>query len=223
MKKSNTALRLKEYMSLYNYRQVDILQKCAPLCRQYEINIDKSLLSQYLSGKVEPKQDRLFILSEALKVNEAWLMGYDVPMEKDYWREPFRKWLKETISKLENIHGQDMYQFADKKTLKNIVDNKLYYTFDYAQAIAINFETSIEKIVEQYANEDNDKTPTHPLDIPSQVKIADNKLIESIHKICGLDYDADVTTKDIKKIELVQNFIQDNEKTLKKMMELLDK
>lgn len=44
--------------------------------------MNKSDLSQYVSGKVEPNQDKLFVLGNALKVNEAWLMGYDVPMSR---------------------------------------------------------------------------------------------------------------------------------------------
>lgn len=45
--------------------------------------INKSTMSQYLSGQYEPSQIKLEILARALKVNEAWLMGYDVPMERN--------------------------------------------------------------------------------------------------------------------------------------------
>ena len=44
--------------------------------------MNKSDISQYCSGKVEPNQEKLFILGNALNVNEAWLMGFDVPMER---------------------------------------------------------------------------------------------------------------------------------------------
>jgi transcriptional regulator with XRE-family HTH domain len=44
--------------------------------------IPKSSLSQYLSGDYEPKQDRISAISKVLNVSEAWLMGYDVPMER---------------------------------------------------------------------------------------------------------------------------------------------
>lgn len=40
--------------------------------------ISKSAMSQYLSGAFVPKQNRLYILSQALGVNVAWLMGYSV-------------------------------------------------------------------------------------------------------------------------------------------------
>ena len=45
--------------------------------------IPKSALSQYISGAFEPKQDRIYLISKTLNVSEAWLMGYDVPMERD--------------------------------------------------------------------------------------------------------------------------------------------
>ena len=45
--------------------------------------VPKSSLSLYLSGAYEPKQDRIYNMAMALNVSEAWLMGYDVPMERD--------------------------------------------------------------------------------------------------------------------------------------------
>ena len=42
----------------------------------------KSTMSQYLSGKREAKADKIYVLAKALNVTEAWLLGYDVPMER---------------------------------------------------------------------------------------------------------------------------------------------
>lgn len=83
MKKFNTSYRLKQIMSQRNLKQVDILNLAAPYCKKYDIKLNKNDLSQYVSGKVEPGQHKLYILGLALKVNEAWLMGFDdVPMER---------------------------------------------------------------------------------------------------------------------------------------------
>jgi transcriptional regulator with XRE-family HTH domain len=46
-------------------------------------NVPKSSLSLYLSGAYEPKQDRIYAMAKALNVSEAWLMGYDVPKERE--------------------------------------------------------------------------------------------------------------------------------------------
>lgn len=60
--------------------------KQADLCKL--ANVPKSSLSLYLSGAYEPKQDRIYAMAKALNVDEAWLMGYDVPMEKEQKKSP---------------------------------------------------------------------------------------------------------------------------------------
>lgn len=82
MKKENTASRLNKIMAERNLRQVDILERVKPFCIKYDIKMNKSDLSQYVSGKVEPSQEKLVVLGMALNVSEAWLMGFDVPMER---------------------------------------------------------------------------------------------------------------------------------------------
>ena len=82
MRQHTTAQRLKEIMELRNYRQVDILNAAEPFCKKYGVKLGKNALSQYISGKVEPGQEKLTILGLALGVSEAWLMGYDVAMER---------------------------------------------------------------------------------------------------------------------------------------------
>ncbi len=66
--------RLREALNVRNLKPIELSEKT---------NIPKSAISQYLSGYAKPKQDRVFLISQALNVNEAWLMGYDVPMEKN--------------------------------------------------------------------------------------------------------------------------------------------
>ena len=72
--KESCAARLKKALSIRNMTQVELCQKT---------KIPKSALSEYLKGLYEPKQDRLIILSDALNVDPVWLMGFDIPMEKD--------------------------------------------------------------------------------------------------------------------------------------------
>lgn len=70
---STFAKRLQEAMNLREKKQSDLSN---------DLNIPKSAISQYLSGKFEAKQDRIYDLAKYLDVNEPWLMGYDVPMER---------------------------------------------------------------------------------------------------------------------------------------------
>ena len=61
-------------MNYANMKQVDLVNKTG---------LDKTLINKYLAGIMKAKQDKLTILADALNVNEVWLMGYDVPMERD--------------------------------------------------------------------------------------------------------------------------------------------
>lgn len=83
MKSSNTSQRLQSIMAERDLKQKDILALAAPFCKKYNVKLGKTDLSQYVSGKFEPRQDKLTILGLALNVSEAWLMGYDVPSERE--------------------------------------------------------------------------------------------------------------------------------------------
>ena len=54
--------------------------KAVELCER--TGIPQGAVSYYLAGKSKPKADRIYIISQALDINEAWLLGYDVPMAR---------------------------------------------------------------------------------------------------------------------------------------------
>ncbi len=83
MLKFTTADRLKQIMDLRGLRQIDIVRLCEPYCKMHKVKMGRNAISQYVSGKVEPRQNALYILGQALNVSEAWLMGVDVPMERE--------------------------------------------------------------------------------------------------------------------------------------------
>lgn len=83
MRKYTTAQRLQQIMDERNLKQVDILRMAEPYSEMFNTKLTKSALNQYVSGKVtDPRGDKLSILSYALGVSEAWLMGFDVPIER---------------------------------------------------------------------------------------------------------------------------------------------
>lgn len=61
-------------------------------------SIDSGTINNYLSGKYEPKQNRLEKIAKALDVDPVWLMGFDVPMERQ----------KNTPEKLQLTEGEKM-------------------------------------------------------------------------------------------------------------------
>lgn len=74
MKQSNFAARLSQALDARNMKAADLSKKT---------KVSEGTISCYINGKYEAKQNRVRTFAEALNVNPAWLMGYDVPMEPD--------------------------------------------------------------------------------------------------------------------------------------------
>ena len=67
------ANRIKLGLKKRNMKQTDLCSATG---------IPKSAMSQYLNGSFKPKQDRVYLIAKALETSEAWIMGYDVPFDK---------------------------------------------------------------------------------------------------------------------------------------------
>lgn len=68
------ANRIKEGMRIRGFKQADIVERSG---------INKGALSCYISGKYIPKQNSIYLIAKALDVSESWLMGADVPMDRN--------------------------------------------------------------------------------------------------------------------------------------------
>lgn len=72
LKNSTFAKRLAKAMEIRSMTQTDLHNLT---------KINKSSISTYLKGEYEAKQDKVDLLSRALRVSPAWLMGYDISMD----------------------------------------------------------------------------------------------------------------------------------------------
>ena len=70
--------------------------------------ISRSSISEWLSGKYEPKQDKIFIIANALNVDEAWLLGLDVPIER-------KSTITSIYNELEPPRQEVVYKFAERQ------------------------------------------------------------------------------------------------------------
>lgn len=80
--KDNFRDRLQLIMQDRMLKQNDILKLCEPYSIKSGVQVRKNDISQYLSGVSVPKYDKIYVLSLALGVSEAWLMGYDDSPQK---------------------------------------------------------------------------------------------------------------------------------------------
>lgn len=118
MKKDTTADRLKQLMNEYGIRQVDILKRAEPFCRKYDVKMNKSDISQYVSGKVIPSQDKLVILGMALGVREGWLMGFDVPRNR-------KENAQEAERDVELLYKFSLLNERDQKLIIQMIDSMI--------------------------------------------------------------------------------------------------
>ena len=89
-KKESCGKRIAKALAIRGMKQSD-------LCKITDI--PKGSMSLYVSGAYEPKQDRIYLIAQALRVNEAWLMGFDVPMTEEK---------NNTLDKLTLTEGEEM-------------------------------------------------------------------------------------------------------------------
>lgn len=64
--------RIKEALKIRRMKQIDLVKRTG---------IASSSISEYVSGKNDPKQVNMYLIAKALMVRPDWLMGIDVPME----------------------------------------------------------------------------------------------------------------------------------------------
>ncbi|NBA57038.1 S24 family peptidase [Enterococcus hirae] len=112
--RENTSTRLKQIMREQNLKQIDILNKSLPFQKKLGIKMGKSALSQYVSGKSNPDQQKLVLLAKTLGVSEPWLMGFDVEKKKS----SLLSLITEASSQLTTPRQQKVYDFAKNELIE---------------------------------------------------------------------------------------------------------
>lgn len=111
--------RLNLAMSIRNIKAVELVEKTG---------LSKAQISQYTNNVYEAKQKALYLLSQALNVNESWLMGYDVAMERTEKVMPAIKPKKSNTLKAaydelkDTVTDSDELTAEDKATLLGLID-----------------------------------------------------------------------------------------------------
>ena len=102
--------RLKKAMHLRGIKQIELAKKC---------KIDKSLISNYVNGNYTAKQDNIHTLALVLDVDESWLMGYDVDMN--------RHDSSSTLDEVDKLYNENCRYLTkdDKATIRFIIENRI--------------------------------------------------------------------------------------------------
>ena len=195
-RKSNTSIRLKEIMQEKGLKQVDILKQAKPYCKKYDTPLNRNDLSQYISGKIEPGQKKLMILSETLNVSPAWLMGLDVP--KNIGNKMYSISLNTFLSDIKIDNIEDEIKKDKEKIIISYIDfyDILLYIYpnklnllEKEKSFVDDFSKNLELVLEQIKEITKKKSD---IKITNNVNIAEleetilfvkkHKLLNSIKK-----------------------------------------
>nr|DAN18774.1 MAG TPA: repressor protein [Caudoviricetes sp.] len=123
MRKYETSDRLRELMAEKNWKQVDIINHSKQFQEKLGVKLGKSALSQYVNGVQAPDQKKLALLALTFDVSEAWLMGYDVPREREVSSEPeyTSSDLKRMAENAKTFDGKPLNE-DDIEAIQNIIE-----------------------------------------------------------------------------------------------------
>ena len=71
---STTGTRLREALEIRKMKQIELARATG---------LDKGSIHHYLTGRYEPKSQAIKKMATVLGVQEMWLWGYDLPMERE--------------------------------------------------------------------------------------------------------------------------------------------
>ena len=170
--------RIKEALNLRNMKPIELVERSG---------VKKSALSQYMSGKITPRQKSLDSMAKVLNVSPAWLMGFDVPMERE-------DILKDNKFQEKIINEDTKVALKGEFTITENIND------EYIRILNVsNDKTADERIYDLKTNKYNEK------------KI--NKIITSFN-IDNEDYTAEDTNKFIKLFSEYKKLSDDKQKEI---------
>ncbi|TFI67836.1 hypothetical protein CKN63_03280 [Carnobacterium divergens] len=96
---NDIASKIKYALEYRNMKPKDLSEKTG---------ISRSSISEWLSGKYDPKQDKIFLIAKALEIDEGWLLGLNVPIER-------KSDITSIYNKLEKERQKKVYSFAEQQ------------------------------------------------------------------------------------------------------------
>lgn len=157
-----------------------------PIELSEKTHLSKSLISGYLNGKYLARQDKLSVLAETLNVTEAWLMGYDVEMQRKTERlennvlpMPDKAIPVPIIGKIsaglpllatENITG-----YAFMPSTKETLNNTFFYLVVSGDSMNLKFNEGDMVLVQKQDDLENDEIGVVLIDGEATVKKYKNK------------------------------------------------
>ena len=164
-------------------------------------------------------------VAKALDVSPAYLLGQESVSLSPSLQQAFLDTMLERISeKLMSADSTDLIeQFGTNHPYQDIYEGYGTLTFERVREIADDLGVPLEYLISG-KNDPADHYPFIGDDLQSQIDTADARLIDTVHRICGLDPRRSYSPQDWNpaKIDLICEYIKDSHTILKKMFAAME-
>ena len=138
------SIRLNKALNIRNMKPVELHEKTG---------ISESLISKYLSDNAIARQDKISLIANALNVNPVWLMGYDIPMEKEDIKQKIKKHIENHLSNVSlSIEELKQYITFYKSALVQDKNKKLSIPQDFDKEYYSYVTSGIDEEIVYYCN-----------------------------------------------------------------------
>lgn len=142
---SNFKDRLKEALDRSGMSQSELSRRA---------HIGRNSISDYLKGKYEAKQDKIYSLAKALNVSEAWLMGYDVD---DHVKDILPIYNQLDASRQHKVYTYAQTQLNEQNNIND--ENTTYITAGRSTAAGLPIDGDSEDALQQQLVVSRDEIP----------------------------------------------------------------
>ncbi|MDO3393923.1 LexA family transcriptional regulator [Ligilactobacillus sp. 110_WCHN] len=142
---SNFKDRLKEALDRSGMSQSELSRRA---------HIGRNSISDYLKGKYEAKQDKIYSLAKALNVSEAWLMGYDVD---DHVKDILPIYNQLDASRQHKVYTYAQTQLNEQNNIND--ENTTYITTGRSTAAGLPIDGDSEDALQQQLVVSRDEIP----------------------------------------------------------------
>ena len=157
MSHSTFAERLKEAMQLRNLKSSQIEKISEQLFNENKIKrpIKMPVITDYLKGRYEAAQSNIYALALILDVNEVWLMGEDVPIDRSFGRT---KVAEINLIDLSNNEVIQKIPYAYRTDIPDEDPNNFFAVYASDNSMAPLLDVGDIAIIKKYKEFNNKKT-----------------------------------------------------------------
>lgn len=187
-----------------------------------KVGISGVAIMRYEKGQRQPRFDQLEKIASTLDVSLAYLLGRDSDLLSPALQHAFfDAFLKRVEEKLLGADPSDLEeQFGTSQPYKDVFESRDTLTLDKVKDMSDELGVPLEYLI----SGENDPADHYPLgdqELEAGIALAEARLIETVHRICGMSKNGTYYDKKAwnpAKIDKIREYIKDSQAILQKLI-----